>query len=103
MPLNNKPLNITPPQAPDETVNEELVHSYAVAKRLLPFLAKRGIPASPKNYRIFYDYLLYANPALNKAVNELLDNNAKFFSQLSSSLYEHLLQRGPGSSGQGPQ
>lgn len=81
MSLNNKPLNINPPQAPDETVNEELVHSYAVAKR--------GIPASPKNYRIFYDYLLYANPALNKAVNELLDNNAKFFSQLSSSLYEH--------------
>jgi len=85
----NKPLNINPPQTPDEAVSEELVHSYAVAKRLLPFLAKRGIPASPKNYRIFYDYLLYANPALNKAVNELLDNNAKFFSQLSSSLYDH--------------
>ena len=72
-----------------EAVQEELVNTYAVAKRLLPFLAKRGIPASPKNYRIFYDYLLYSNPVLNQAVNELLDNNAKFYSRLSGSLYDH--------------
>ncbi len=86
---DKSPLSITPPEVPGEAVKEELTHSYAVAKRLLPFLAKRGIPASPKNYRIFYDYLLYSNPALNKAVNELLDNNAKFYSQLSNSLYEY--------------
>ncbi|UQZ88620.1 hypothetical protein C4J81_05125 [Deltaproteobacteria bacterium Smac51] len=72
-----------------EDVKEEFTQSYAVVKRLLPFLAKRGIPASPKNYRIFYDYLLYTNPSLNKTINELLDNNAKFYSQLSSSLYDH--------------
>ena len=82
-------LNITPPEMPAEEVQEELVHSYAVAKRLLPFLAKRGIPASPKNYRIFYDYLLYSNPALNKTINELLENNAKFYSRLSATIYDH--------------
>jgi len=82
-------LNITPPEFPAEEVQEELVHSYAVAKRLLPFLAKRGIPASPKNYRIFYDYLLYSNPALNKTINELLENNAKFYSRLSGTIYDH--------------
>jgi len=85
---DKKPLNINPPQPPGEPSNEEFVNSYDVAKLLLPFLAKRGIPASPKNYRIFYDYLLHANPVLNKALNELLDNNAKFFGQLSDSLYE---------------
>ncbi len=68
---------------------DEFAQSYAVVKRLLPFLAKRGIPVIPKNYRIFYDYLLYINPALNKTVNELLENNAKFHSPLSNSLYDH--------------
>ncbi|MDR2945458.1 MAG: hypothetical protein LBV79_01745, partial [Candidatus Adiutrix sp.] len=82
-------LNITPPQVPAEEAQEELAHSYAVAKRLLPFLAKRGIPATPKNYRIFYDYLLYTNPALNKTINELLDNSAKFYSRLSNTIYDH--------------
>ncbi len=72
-----------------ENDQEEFTQSYAVVKRLLPFLAKRGIPATPKNYRIFYDYLLYTNPSLNKTINELLDNNARFYSQLSGSLYDH--------------
>jgi len=89
-PSGTPDLNITPPEMPnEETAQEEFMQSYAVVKRLLPFLAKRGIPASPKNYRIFYDYLLYTNPALNKTINELLDNNAKFYSQLSGSLYDH--------------
>ncbi|MDR0882630.1 MAG: GGDEF domain-containing protein [Candidatus Adiutrix sp.] len=84
------PINMTSPDMPSEDkAKDELVNSYAVAKRLLPFLAKRGIPALPKNYRIFYDYLLYTNPALNKAVNGLLDSNAQFNSKLSSSLYDH--------------
>jgi diguanylate cyclase len=76
-------------ELPDDVKEEEFTESYTVVKRLLPFLAKRGIPATPKNYRIFYDYLLYANPALNKTINELLDNNAKFYSQLSCNLYDY--------------
>lgn len=74
---------------PGALVEEELAQSYAVAKRLLPFLAKRGIPASPKNYRIFYDYLIFSNPALNKTINELLENNAKFHSRLTETIYDH--------------
>ena len=80
---------LTNDDVPDKEIQDELEHSYAVAKRLLPFLAKRGIPATPKNYRIFYDYLLYANPTLNKTVNELLANNARFYHRLSDSLYDH--------------
>lgn len=75
------------PSLPAEEVNE-VTETYAVAKRLLPFLAKRCIPASPKNYRIFYDYLVYSNPLLIKTVNELLEQDAKFLNELSSSLYE---------------
>lgn len=85
---DEKFLDLELSEAEAEEIKEEIIHSYAVAKRLLPFLAKRGIPASPSNYRIFYDYLLYSNPALNKAVNALLESNAKFHSRLSVSLYE---------------
>ncbi|MDR1043644.1 MAG: GGDEF domain-containing protein [Candidatus Adiutrix sp.] len=92
--MDGKPyINIADTDKESEAVQAEVDNSYSVAKRLLPFLAKRGIPASPKNYRIFYDYLLYSNPVLNKAVNELLGNNAKFYSRLSSSLYDHFYSR----------
>lgn len=87
--MEEKSPNLPPPDQKAEDTKNELEHSYAVAKRLLPFLAKRSIPATPKNYRIFFDYLLFSNPALNKTVNELLANDAKFYSQLSATLYEH--------------
>ena len=75
-------------EASNQEVREEVAQSYSMAKKLLPFLAKRGIPASPKNYRIFYDYLMFVNPELNKTINDLLDNNAKFYCQLSASIYD---------------
>lgn len=85
----NKPApDPSPAELPEGLEHDEFVQSYKVVKRLLPFLAKRGIPASPKNYRIFFDYLLYSNPALNKTVNELLDNNAKFYKQLTATIYD---------------
>lgn len=89
--IQKNDLTVDRPTAPDlpGEEQEEFAQSYVVVKRLLPFLAKRGIPVTPKNYRIFYDYLLCVNPVLNKAINELLDNNVKFYSQLSSSLYDH--------------
>ena len=73
----------------DSGKDEELAQSYSVAKKLLPFLAKRGIPASPKNYRLFFDYILYTNLDLNRTINELLSNDAKFYSQLTSTVYDH--------------
>ena len=86
----NKPApDLFPAECAEGGEHDEFAQSYTVVKRLLPFLAKRGIPASPKNYRIFFDYLLYSNPALNKTVNELLDNNAKFYSQLTTTVYDH--------------
>ena len=87
--MDEKIPHLPPLEESDKDIQAELEHSYAVAKRLLPFLAKRGIPVTPKNYRIFYDYLLYANPDLNKTVNELLANNARFYQQLSDTLYDH--------------
>ncbi|MDR1920977.1 MAG: GGDEF domain-containing protein [Candidatus Adiutrix sp.] len=87
--LNNNDFNIPIPDTATDDLTEELAQSYTVVKKLLPFMVKRGIPASPKNYRLFYDYLLYSNPDLNKTINELLEHNAKFYNKLSVRLYDH--------------
>ncbi|MDR1922263.1 MAG: GGDEF domain-containing protein [Candidatus Adiutrix sp.] len=87
--LNKNDIDIPLPDTAPDDLTEELAQSYTVVKKLLPFMVKRGIPASPKNYRLFYDYLLYSNPTLNKTINELLDHNAKFYSKLSMRLYDH--------------
>ena len=70
-----------------EISREELSLSYDVLKKLLPFLAKRGIPVTPKNYRLFYDYIIFANPEINKTLNEILEKDIKFNDQVSDSLY----------------
>jgi len=70
-----------------EVVQEELAHSYEVVKKLLPFMAKRGIPVSPKNFRLFYDYMTFANPDINKTVNQLLERDIKFHSRISDGLH----------------
>jgi diguanylate cyclase len=66
---------------------DKLSHSYEVLKKLLPFMAKRGIPLTPKNYRLFYDYIVFANPEINKTLNEFLDKDVTFTDQISSNLY----------------
>ena len=71
-----------------QDLSEELEYSYQMAKKLLPFLAKRNIPATPKNYRLFYDYLSYKNTALPRMLNELIDAQVAFDNRLSDRLYD---------------
>ena len=70
-----------------EVSREELSRTYNVIKKLLPFMVNRGIPATPKNYRLFYDYIIFANPEINKILNEMLEKDIKFNDQVSSGLY----------------
>jgi len=72
-----------------ESLPDELTTSYEVVKKLLPFMANRSIPATPANYRLFYDYLTYAQPKLNKAINKLLAEDVKFGGHVSNSLYNY--------------
>ena len=71
----------------EEGLRDELAKSYDTIRKLLPFMAKRGIPVNPKNYRIFFDYISFNNPEINKVVNELLEKDVKFGSQVSGNLY----------------
>jgi diguanylate cyclase len=83
------------PSENSENLPDELTASYEVVKKLLPFMANRGIPATPKNYRLFYDYLTYAQPKINKAINKLLAKDVKFDSRMSNSLYNFFYGEAP--------
>lgn len=74
-------------EVPFECLQQEMAQSYEVVKKLLPFLAKRGIPVTPKNFRLFYDYITFINPELTKILNGLLEKEIKFHSRLSDHLY----------------
>ena len=73
--------------ANEEGFREEMAKSYEVVKKLLPFMAKRGIPVTPNNFHLFFDYIIFSNPEINKIINKLLDKGVKFGSQVSDNLY----------------
>ncbi|MGL4209904.1 MAG: GGDEF domain-containing protein [Candidatus Adiutrix sp.] len=87
--------NTTTEQKKDDTLSasealqNELSTSYALVKKLLPFMATRSIPVSPQNYHLFYDYLSDVNPELTKTINGLLSSKACFHPQLSKDLYHY--------------
>ncbi|MDR2613679.1 MAG: GGDEF domain-containing protein [Deltaproteobacteria bacterium] len=67
---------------------EELMEAtYQTAKRLLPFLAKRRIPLTPYNYRLFYDYFAGNDDRLRERLDEILRNNTVMSPELSERLY----------------
>ena len=90
--IYNKPDSTVPDSA--ASFNEELRRSYAIVKRLLPFIASRGIPATPFNYRLFYDYLENSNPELNKVINSCFASNVQFSAQLAHNISDKFYNDG---------
>jgi diguanylate cyclase len=88
-------LSIKPPDKPqgDRPTFENLVEAtYEMAKKILPFLARRKIPLTPENYRIFYDYFLLLKPDLSKRVDTLLESDCRFNPEISEELFRDFYQ-----------
>ncbi|MDR1871091.1 MAG: GGDEF domain-containing protein [Deltaproteobacteria bacterium] len=66
--------------------------TYEMAKKILPFLARRKIPLTPENYRIFYDYFLLLKPDLSKKIDELLESNCRFSPEISEEILRDYYQ-----------
>jgi diguanylate cyclase len=85
-----------PPQSEEiHQFNELMDSSYELAKKLLPFLARRRIPLIPENYRLFYDYFLGTNPELNRQLNDALLYENLFTPKVSKRLYKAFYDLGP--------
>jgi diguanylate cyclase len=78
------------PGVPDvsfEEITELIETTYALAKRLLPFMAKRRIPLTPYNYRLFFDYLTSDDQTLKDKLDEVLRSRKVMTPELSEKLY----------------
>jgi diguanylate cyclase len=64
--------------------------SYQKAKSLLPFMAKKRIPLTPANYRLFYDYFEGQSPQLKSRLDQLLGEGVLFTPELSDRLYHEI-------------
>jgi diguanylate cyclase len=93
------PHNSEPCGNSNSTLNEEkllefnklMESTYQLAKRLLPFMAKKRIPLTPFNYRLFYDYLAGDNVELKLKLDEVLIASATNFltQETSEGLYHY--------------
>ncbi|MDR2301951.1 MAG: GGDEF domain-containing protein [Deltaproteobacteria bacterium] len=83
-PINNNHVN----SSVDADFSELMDFSYDMAKKLLPFLARRRIPLTPENYHLFYDYFLGSNPELTRQLNEALQKESLFTPAVSNRIYK---------------
>jgi len=61
--------------------------STQILRQCIPLMVKHQMAPHPINYAIWYDYVSNNNPALNQAIDELLDNNTPFDEKVSIDLY----------------
>jgi diguanylate cyclase len=67
--------------------NELMDYTYEMAKKLLPFMARRRIPLTAFNYRLFFDYFEGSKPELSREINEFLQSGGVFSPKLTERLY----------------
>ncbi len=65
-----------------------LQFSYQIARKVLPFLAERGIPVSPANYRIWYDYFASESEELKATIDQYISEGVEFTPELNQHLFE---------------
>jgi diguanylate cyclase len=66
---------------------EELQHNAELIRQALPLMAQHGVPATPRNYAVWYQYIAGGNPALSAQIDDMLRRNASFTPEINESLY----------------
>ncbi len=65
--------------------------STQILRQCIPLMVKHQITPHPINYAIWYDYVSKNNPALNQAIDELLEHNKSFDEKTSLDLYSRYI------------
>ncbi|MFH1135269.1 MAG: GGDEF domain-containing protein [Pseudomonadota bacterium] len=71
-----------------EELEKLIVDSHGIARRVLPLMSERGIPVTPSNYRLFYDYFSGGPPELVSRLDEILQDRVSLTPELTQSLYQ---------------
>ncbi len=62
-------------------------NSTAYLRKALPLMTKLGVPITPCNYAVWYEYVTDSNPMLNHRIDEILRSNDSFTDDLMSDLF----------------
>ena len=64
-----------------------------IARKVIPFLSQKGIPLTPKNYRIWFEYFHGIMPDIKEILDDMLNRGIHFTSEKNEELYERFFER----------
>ncbi len=64
-----------------------------IARKIIPFLSQKGIPLTPKNYRIWFEYFSGIMPDIKEALDDMLDKGIHFTAEKNEELYARFFER----------
>lgn len=70
----------------------ELKESVRYLRLTLPKMRSLGIPFTPKNYAVWYEYISGKTPQLNKAIDNLIETNAIFDNEANEDLFNNYVK-----------
>ena len=69
------------------TTESFLKSTAAVTKKIIVETAKYSIPLTPENYHIWFEYFIGSNKELEADIDDLINSNKPFTSDISQKLY----------------
>ncbi|MEW5722527.1 MAG: diguanylate cyclase [Thermodesulfobacteriota bacterium] len=76
-----------PPKDPHDSA-ALAAYSHEVARRVLPLLAENGIPVTPNNYRLWYEYYAGGSEVLKRTLDRLMEDGIEFTPEVTRALYQ---------------
>lgn len=62
--------------------------SHAILKRVLPLMSQHGVPTTPPNYAVWYDYVCEAHPDLVEELRSRIEAGSKISPDYCQKLYQ---------------
>ncbi len=70
---------------------QQLIQSVTHLKLTLPRMSKLGIPTTPENFAVWYEYSMGSKLELNKAIDDILNDGAIFTPEINKDLYTQFI------------
>jgi diguanylate cyclase len=64
-----------------------------IVRKIIPFLSQKGIPLTPKNYRIWFEYFRGIMPDIKETLDDMLDKRIPFTAEKNEELYVRFFER----------
>ncbi len=65
----------------------DLERNAELIRLVLPLMTQHGVPATPHNYTVWYQYVAGDNPALSAQIDDMMRRHAHFTPEINESLY----------------